>query len=525
MAKIDNLGQADWENYHETVKRVGVDRRALVAVPAIGEAPAAFLRRTASAVMALLQEARAGGRTLQIIGSGWSFSDLVDGDGILLNTHLAPAVFRITSSRAPGKRLVLVSGGTTVSTLNAFLMAQGLSLETSGAHDGQTIAGACATSVHGSRIGHGAFQNHVRGIHLVTGPGDSIWLEPGDVPLVGTDFIADLGARHVDEPDSFAAALVHLGGMGFVNAYLLEVADRFDLAIVRRELPIGPAQLQRLQAGEFSDFGQSVWPESQLFFPAQPPAYVEVIYNPFSHVTPGLPSPRNSIVYLGYQTGVQEQAEASAVASIFFQDVLNRIMDQAEQLADRLTPPWLLPEVLLLVDGNTPPPGHRPASKPWGQVFGKVTKRPFELYNAALAIKRQDLVATVDTLQQALLADGVGEAGALVFTLRFVSGAAGLLAFQRFAETAVINVDGIRSSRARASAQRMVNALDATGISFSQHWGKQGILNATRIAREFGPQSNPESLLSRWQRARSRLMEPDMRLVFSNKALIDWDLA
>src|SRR5690606_31617373 len=101
-------------------------------------------------------------------------------------------------------RLVLVQAGCTVRDLHGVTVPRGLTLATTGASCGQTLAGAISTGTHGSAFRVGAMPALVRGIHLVTGPGTSVWLEPTSQPAGSDALAAHLGATLVRDDAKFA---------------------------------------------------------------------------------------------------------------------------------------------------------------------------------------------------------------------------------------------------------------------------------------------------------------------------------
>ncbi len=58
----------------------------------------------------------------------------------------------------------------TINVVNRELSAKGLALQTSGASDGQTFAGAIATGTHGADMKVGALHDTVLAVHLVVSP-------------------------------------------------------------------------------------------------------------------------------------------------------------------------------------------------------------------------------------------------------------------------------------------------------------------------------------------------------------------
>jgi hypothetical protein len=114
-----------------------------------------------------------------------------------------------------------------------------------------------------------------------------------------------------------------------------------------------------------------------------------------------------------------------------------------------------------------------------------------------------------------------------IFTVRFVHNASGTLAFTRFGESAVINIDGAGASLSDAclnAAIAISRALDAAGIPFSWHWGKLGTLDAAKVRHDYGDMKDPASAAGKWHAARAALVPPSLDRVISNTALREWGL-
>ncbi|OYQ25661.1 hypothetical protein CHU93_13080 [Sandarakinorhabdus cyanobacteriorum] len=546
MTQTSGKRPLKWQNYHETVERTAPDLRDLATVSSGNLA--AWLAASTAAAQALLTEAAAAGTMVQVLGGTWSFSRLLSGNGILADPKLVNVddlpIFGLTSADTANPR-VLVGGGVRIGQLNAWLEARQLSLFTSGAHDGQTVAGACATSTHGSVVGYGAFQNHVRAIQLVTGPQDSVWLEPQEDRGARVDDALLAGvARRMPDDELFAAALVHLGGLGIVNVLVLEVSPAYSVAVVRRRQLWDEGLSRLLQDGQYAAFAAQVWPDAIAQFGKQPPYYIEVILHPFRNVVQNLPppfnKPRPALISLYWQGAAPADEEDAR----WFDDTLNLLerfvrrrpselpgdlFDRiAQSLADTLPVPWAVGDAVGAMFRQTPDAGDRPRRATWGKANGPHQKLPIDLFNAAYAIPRAQLDGALDVIHKAFLADGIGGAAPVVFTLRFVQGAAGLLAFQRFPETVVINMDGLRSTACFQAAARIALALEMADIPFSQHWGKQGEITASRVAREYdgGNDGNPlgQDRAQRWRAARARLLAAPMHDILTNDSLQDWQL-
>jgi hypothetical protein len=520
-AQITDIGPGSWRNYHRTVARHVADHRRLVIAPAAGVATPAVVAASARCLMALLAEVGARGGSILPVGGGWSFSDILADDGMLLETRAATSIDHVTAAQradAGAAPLVLATAGTPIGQLNRWLEARSLSLFTSGAHDGQTIAGAMATGVHGSAVGFGPFQNHVRGIHLVTAPGGSIWLERGPAPVLAPGFVATFASEARRDADQFDAALVHLGGLGIVNAVLLEVSPGFSVDVVKRKGVLTRALVRDLAAGRFEAFARHFWPQTTTA-----PYYVEVTVNPFAPFDEDSLIDRPALVTLFFSQPALDPVQLDYGAA---DDVLNCL---ARVPLEELFPlPQLVPEALSLTFATQPAPGAAPARRSWGQANG-AHKWPslggvgiaFDLYNAAYAVERARLAEALDVMLAGFAENGGGH---LVFTLRFVAQSQGLMAFTRFAETAVVNFDGLRTARSEGAARNVALALEREGVPFSQHWGKQGLITANRVARDFGSPADPASRTARWQAARQALVPAAMQPVFGNDALRRWGL-
>ena len=89
------------------------------------------------------------------------------------------------SRHAPTRRRasILFQCGNTVADVNKMIesKAQGRSLFTSGAANGQTIAGATSCGTHGSALGRGALHDHIVALHLIAN-GDRSLLDRAQEP-------------------------------------------------------------------------------------------------------------------------------------------------------------------------------------------------------------------------------------------------------------------------------------------------------------------------------------------------------
>lgn len=539
MRHLEPGGRIAWSNFHKTVVDRPVDAWSFTE-PRPTDAATHFAET--SAEIGDLMAASAGVGGLRPTGSQWSFNEaiLLGGTNVLEVRHKGQnGIFPVAAAeraRAGDERLLyLVSAGTTVHELNAAL-GTNASIVTSGAHDGQTIGGMLGTGVHGSVLEFGAFQDHVRGIQIVTGAGASVWIERGPDPILAPDFVARFATRTLLDEDSFEAAAVHLGGLGVVNAVLMEVVDGYTVDFVQRKKALTRADVELLEAGEFRRFAEIVWPDTDA-----DPYYVQVVLDPYQPyegfggreadealitllfkraklpmrpMGPVLPSEHDPLSLMGdgYPGLLAQEGLAADMFDMLDLPRPGEIAFLAMQLRFRETP----------ADGETP------ERKTWGEVNGRYENPPIlgisiDFFNSAYAVERNSLASTLDTMLEAFNTQILAPA---IITLRFVKKSAGLLAFTHFDDSVVISLDGLRGLQlCELATERVARALDGAGVPYAQHWGKQGDFTPARFVAAFGDPADPGSRAGRWRRVRESLLDEAMREALASPALQRWGLA
>lgn len=156
----------------------------------------------AQEVQALLQDSINSNERFRAFGMAWSLSNIAhQKDRMLFNARLnikmeiASEHLHSASSFKAGN-LFFIQCGTMVKEITEFIAKKGKSLKTC-ASNGQTIAGAISTGVHGSSLDVGSIQDCVVGLNLIIGPGkdDIVYLERHSAPALNNDFAKKL--RHV----------------------------------------------------------------------------------------------------------------------------------------------------------------------------------------------------------------------------------------------------------------------------------------------------------------------------------------
>ena len=521
-----------------------------------------------------------------MVGRGWSFAPLIGSsvsqllcDGIAHIGFLADIDKDSGLARVP---IAVVGGGTRLRELATWAAPHGLTIATSGTHLGPTLAGAVATGSHGSKIGYGGIQNMVIGMHLITGPAEHVWLERASRPVLNESGLQQLQLQGtlptpLRDDGLFDAALVHLGGMGIVNGLAVELVQDIAYGWFRRDKAISNADLELIDHGAFQALAAGLGVDAV-------PAFYELTIDPRQ---PTGPSALHTMFFPLGSTADLVTADAEILGAS--EAIVRFGQHLTLQFANDRPTGWSFVEETLLAGkddlGTAPNPEdailrqimggndsafefytdtggfdkgsapHRPVDLPHARWAGLHARDeitggvPGALYNASFAIPRDQVSRAIPAICAAV----EDLSPTFIFTLRFVSSAAGTLAFTRFAETAVIEIDGLspfifdhlaagldpvdptspivrqalwRLGGVLPEGARCVRAaLDSVGVPFSMHWAKLGDLDAAKVHADYGdPVTQPKSVLGHWVAARDFLLSPLARTLFWNKALVRYGI-
>lgn len=157
------------------------------------------------------------GQVVRCVGAGHSFTDTAVTDGTMMSLDNHAGV--VEADSATGR--VVVRAGTRLADLNVALDGLELALPNLGDIDRQSIAGAMATSTHGTGIGYQSIAAAVTGFRLVTADGS----------------ILDCGADA--EPgtpahDVWKLGRVSLGALGVMSTVTLRCVPAFNLHAIEK---------------------------------------------------------------------------------------------------------------------------------------------------------------------------------------------------------------------------------------------------------------------------------------------------
>ncbi len=250
-------GDKTWINRHETFVQP-VDNIYTIVNGDTGNILNDY-NATVNAIQKLIGEAIKAGKTIRALGGCWSFSDIAATDGWLVNTMGLNMLFTISvnsiSAGYPGNRdqLLFAQCGNSVQELNRYLESHGKALKTSGASNGQTIAGAIATGTHGAALNFGATQDFVVGLHIITGADRHVWLERASYPVVSDSFLSNLKTELLRDDELFNAAVVSIGSFGFIHGVMIETEKKYLLEGYRQLLPFDDSLKHLMQTLDFTD--------------------------------------------------------------------------------------------------------------------------------------------------------------------------------------------------------------------------------------------------------------------------------
>jgi FAD binding domain-containing protein len=501
---LQQTHQAALLNVHGTV----VFRpEAIIGIESGPDDPGRYAR-TVDDVCSVLGEALAAGKRLRCLGRRWSVSPVATTEGWLLDlSDTTTARWLAAADLVPelgGRRDVghlLVAAGASIRWLNRSLHRAGWSLQTSGASNGQAVAGAIATGTHGSSVRIGALHDTVAAIHVVVAPTEHWLVEPESAPLASSAFATDLGAKLVRSDEMFHALQTSLGSLGVVVGVVFRCVRNFWLRLKRYsladgKLPAGPLSLpqliDRLAGWQFDTLvGQ----------PAERIWHVDAVFNPFM--------PEKQCYVSAYITDTPPPGEAEPNVTGEYRgdewspDVLQFVARLAGTLAGG---PGVATQIGLNTEYAKPVPD---APRVWGAWFTG-QDLPGGALALSLGVDCDRLVLALNTVLATVRAEGRVPC---VVATRFVPRSSALLAMNQFGRTCMIDIDGPNLPAMGDLLRACCGALESAGVPFTMHWGKWiGYLTRSYVEKAYGDH------LEQWRKARGQLLSgPQLATTFSNE--------
>jgi len=496
LARVVETGAMRWRNWHENFEQPLSKIYNIWNLDPNHSTVPGYMATT-RALQILIQEALETDLKIRAVGGGWSFTPVAASNGILINTRPLNYRFRIEPHQvhpdsAGAGTMFFVQAGTSVADLNMYLESRGMALKTSGASNGQTIAGALSTGTHGSAWDFGAIPEFVRAIHLIPGPHPmkTLWLERASEKAVDRSIPALLGAEVRDtDDDLFNAALVSFGSFGIIAGVVIEVDPIYWLETWRKRVPYDDALWTAIENRDFGSVslpganGRIPYAFQLLFNPheAKDRGYAIAMYRENSQPSPCTPTQSGSIV----------AGDGALEAIAAFTDLFGGIVPDLSELLFKIG--------VKDIDGDC---------GTHGQTFRDTTTRG-KAASSAMGVPIDRAREVVD-----ISADKVIETNApALIAMRLVKSSAGTLSFTRHAPvTAVVEIDGPASNRVRQAQRLTWQALKDRNIPHTFHWGKINNLDQSSIRQAYGT-----AAVDKWIAARRDILStPELREAFAN---------
>ena len=509
-----------WSNYCGTIEERPVPVYCTPDV--LGTAGADVprkLRRNGDALRAIVEYCfDTPGTTLRAIGSRWSFSRLLEPDRLIVDPANLNAMFEVNPDwltpdyvrrRHPGRRPMLIQGGTQIASINRRLLERGLALRTSGAGDGHRLAGCIATGTHGSALDVGAVHDTVLGFHLITLPNESLFLQPraaacGDQVVEWLRRETGLFVTRVDDDELFAAAQVSLGALGFVHAVVVETEPLYSLRGLVRTYSFGDPEVWNV----LDDL------QTQRLHPdvADRPFHFEVVFTPYPV------RGRDGAFVKMYWKGPGDDATHESPRPVA-PDMASDNLGLIGSLAEAIDGPLAGHAVRLLIADQLEQryrPGPRAPAVP-GMVFGHTTLPPGHGASTEVVVEQSKTRQALELLYEVLAAEdrrGRHLLGAVA--VRFVPRTSALLGMNQHEMNAYIELPSIRNDEVLGIYRAWWDTLEREGLPFTCHWGQLHGMNPGRLETYFGDR------VGRWKDARERILSgADGMRVFRNPLLAE----
>ncbi|NQX93845.1 MAG: hypothetical protein HRT64_02790 [Erythrobacter sp.] len=543
MVDIVEVAGGDWLDEHRTC-----DRRALSVLKVQAHPDSRIevdLPERTAAIGQMMDELAAKPEPIAITGSAWSQADLFASPATRIDTAMDQVVWALPPEvlahnfTGDANLHCLATGGAKLEMIMEFLENGGASFRTAGSHKGQSIAGAIATGTHGSILGESGLESQVRGLLFINGTGAARWIEDPDHPVLSEAFVASFATKA--DPALFHDTVIHLGGLGYVAAVLLEGVPRFGLSWKKALEPLGDDWWEAVEAADYARAAAPVIGDKE-------PAFYELTFDP----NRGLDEEVMQTIYWRDEGPLEPpemfppetSGEEAGDALDFLGDAINAFSasmvahrsdkDEEEDEEDGL---FSFARRLRLLDiadmtfdefrkkVEEQPTSQQPASllaltgewKP-REVFGIRV----DTFNAALSVPVSELKRTLE-LGHEVAAHWRKH---FVFTVRFAVKSRASMSFLRFDNTAIINIDGLTRagiagwiSHSDEFSRDFTNALEEAGVPFSMHWGKDIPSDAAKIAGDFGDAAQ------RYKAARAALVPEALRDKLCPPQLAEWGLA
>jgi FAD binding domain len=511
MANTITRHVSDWNNYHfngpfptKVLLDIDTDRNIVSLIDRYND--------SRHEIQLLIKDSIDNNERFRAYGSSWSLSNIAhQGDRMLFNSRLNIKIEiadnQLHASTAfKSENLFLFQCGITVKEISEFLFKKRKSLKTCGASNGQTIAGAISTGVHGSAIDVGAVQDFVVGIQLITGPGPNniVYLERETRPALNDDFAKTINSRVIRNDSLFNAALVSLGSFGVIHGVVIEAEDIFLLKRYVKKISKTDA-LQIAKTMDFTNATFKIKEEVQNDGTVTRPYHYKLYINPYNSGEDFV----TEIIYKKPYRSDYPNPVAFIKKSIFI-DIPVWVANFAAKHKR------IIPKILEALKTEAFPAVDDDIEGTLGEIFWD-TSQSSAAFGCGFGIDTSDTTKALD-----LFINLMNEKGPIpgILSMRFVKASEGTLAFTKFPTTCILEVDGVpwKGNENMITLDDFLSAVITTfkdnNINFTLHWGKNAPWSFPNLVDIMYGEADDE-----WKDLRSVLLSKQMADLFSNDFL------
>ncbi len=463
-----------------------------------------------------IKNAAANNEGFRAIGSKWSMSSIAHHEdrmhfNALMNIKWeVSAIDMHTDSNYNNKNLFFLQCGNQIKEISHYLENKGKSLKTTGASNGQTIAGCISTGVHGSAFDVGSVQDYIVGINLIIGPtpADNVYLERHTKPALNDSLPNSINARVIRNDELFNAALVGLGSFGFIHGVVIEAEDRFLLKRYVRKIKKETA-LKLATSLDFKNSEFKIPQETDDNGKGLRPYHYKIFINPYNDQDEYI---IEAIYKKKYDTEYKEKHgdPVPFMKEFIYRDLIYLLIKISENF------PKIIPKFIEALSSAILPKEDKVIVGKLSEIFWDAGYQG-RAFACSFGVDHKDSARALKVLTD--LAKNEGPIPG-IYAMRFIKKSDALLSFSKFPFTCMIEIDGIqwKGSNKLISlddfAKRMIEVLKAANIPFTIHWGKNAAWNFPNLVNHMFPIN-----ANKWKDLRNALLSEEMTELFSNDFL------
>jgi hypothetical protein len=461
----------------------------------------------------LFADAISKGEGFRAIGSRWSMSHIAhQKDNIhvnaLMNLKIKPEPNQLhPDTDFLAENLFLIQCGNVIKEIHNFLNDFGKSMKTTGASNGQTIAGCISTGVHGSALDIGSVQDYVVGLSIITGPDpeDRVYLERASKPALSDEFAGIIQSKIIRDDGMFNAALVSLGSFGFIHGVVIEAEDRFLLKRYVKKISKDLA-LDLAATLDFENSSFKIPSETDAAGKGIRPYHYKVFINPYVN-------DNEYVIELMYKKPYQSgyPDPVPAIKTSLYKDLVYLFIKIAQTWQNSI------PKLIQILQNSILPPVDAEATGMLGEIFYDAGYQG-PAFACSVGVDHRD---SPKALQ--LLVDLAKDEGPVpgIYAMRFVKQSGATLAFTKFPITCMLEIDGLiwdggphGMITMERFYTRITEVLQENNIAFTLHWGKNADWAFPALTEYMYGERVGE-----WKTYRNELLSPQARALFSNDFL------